>query len=149
MRDQTTYGKLVGRVENEYYYLEYVFQDDTFKGAVGAILIPVSFAEMEERRTIFDDDGELWRAAVEAQQTELSHKDWRDRVLAIDGDDAVIDLSWFCDYGEALLERLDPKHEVYEYTEGIGGGRCFHLDMVWDELYAPDLWEIIKQYETS
>ena len=148
-RTQTTYQKLIGRIDNEYYFLDYVFETDAYKGAVASVLSPVSFEEMEYRRENFDEDGELWKDAVANDRTELGHKEWAAHVLRLDGDDAVIDLSYFSTYGEELLQRLDPEHEVYEYTEGVGGGRSFRPDMKWDELYEPELWQIIQQYETS
>ena len=145
-RTQTNYDKLIGRKGEEYYYLDYVFTHrQDFKGATGSIMRPVTEAEAEERRDDWDSDGEMWRQAVAGESTTLSQEEWQQQALAIDGDDLVFDLSYCCTHGEDLLERLG--RDEYELVECLGGGRCFYTDIEWDELFEPELWELIKEYE--
>lgn len=145
-KQETKYGKLIGRQGDEYYYLDYTFEDGTFKGAVGSIMRPVTIEEAEDRRENFDDDGERWQMAVDAGATELGKKEWKEMVLDIDGDEAVFDQSYY-EYGEDLLNRIDPKREIYELVECRGGGRCFYFDTKWDELFDPALWKEILKFE--
>jgi hypothetical protein len=55
-RSQTNYGKLVGRIGNEYYFLDYVFKQDKHRGAVGSIMFPVTREHIDCRGAIDDFD---------------------------------------------------------------------------------------------
>lgn len=148
-RQETKYGKLIGHIGEEYYYLDDTFSyDGGLRGATGSIMRPVTIEEAQYRRDNWDEDGELWRMAVEAKQTYRGHEDWVEFVLDCDGNDAVFDLSYY-DYQEALLDRLDPDRKTYELVECVGGGRCFKPSMKWDELFAPELWKEIVKYESD
>ena len=145
---ETKYGELIGEIGGDYYYLDYVFEhSDSFKGATATVLRPVAFSEAESRREEFDEDGELWRCTVASESTELSMDEWHKSVLDNDGDDAIFDFGGG-EYHEDLLDRIDPERQEYELVECIGGGRSFSLDMKWDKLYNPELWEVIKKYES-
>lgn len=142
------YNKLVGRIEDRYYYLDRVFQhNDNFKGAVGSIMRPVSFAEASARREEWDDDNELWNHAVANNDTDLGADEWHNMVIEEDGDALVFDLSYANTYGEDLIKFLN--EDDIELVECVSGGRCFYTDMAWDELYNHGLWEMIKQYEAN
>ena len=146
MKNQTDYGKLIGRKGNEYYFLDYTFEDRDFKGAVGSVMVPVTKEEAEERRDDWDSDGEMWRMAVEAEMTTMGMDEWHEFVLAMDGENHMFDESYCSTYGEELLAFLDS--EENELVECVGGGRCFYADREFDEIYEPDLWELIKKYES-
>ncbi len=154
MRKQTDYNKLIGRIGDEYYWLEYIFNDENgFKGAVGFSLRPITIEEAEQRREDFDEDNELWKMAVSSGNTELSAEDWHKMVLDIDGDDSVFDMSFFSPYGEELIKKLnadiEDEGERYELTEACGCGRHFDIGMKWDELFKPELYKLIEQAEAK
>lgn len=50
-RSQVNYRKLVGRVGNEYYFLDYTFENGDHKGAVGSIMVLVT---KDDPTTCFD-----------------------------------------------------------------------------------------------
>ena len=142
---ETEYGELIGRIGDEYYYLDGVFEyTDSFKGATGSVMRPVTPEEAEQRREDWDDGDEMWKQAVEAGNTTLGADEWHEMVMDVDGDEVIFDFSYCDTYGEDLLERLG---EEYELVECRGGGRCFDYDMKWDELFNTKLWEMIRQYE--
>ena len=146
---RTTYNKLIGKIGDEYYFLDDTFtHSDSFKGATGTVLRPVSRSEYEETKTVEGlkdrDYAELWKNAVSSGETVLGLYDWLEIVLE-DGDDAIWDLS-----GIELWEQLREiglSGEEYPVFECTGGGRSFSKDMKWDELYNPELWKEIQKYE--
>ena len=146
IKQEQKIGKLVGRKGNEFYYCDYIFEHGTFKGVVGSVMTPIGSEEAKDRRENWDEDGELWRQAVQEGATELGINAWHKMVLDTAGDDVVFDLSYADTYGNDLLEFLN--NVEFELVECIGGGRCFYTDMKWDELYDKELWEHIKQAET-
>jgi len=145
MRKEEKINKIVGRIGEEFYFCEKFFEcEDSFRGVVGSVLVPVSPEEAEERRRNFDEDGELWRDAVANELTELEHEDWVEEVLAVDGDEAVFDLV-SSEKEAAVIEKVGA--DKVELVECVGGGRIFRPDLEWDELYDPALWERIKEFE--
>ena len=125
------------------------------RGAVGTIFVPATKREAQDRRDDWDEDGEQWRSAVAAEQTDMSMEEWHECTLGSDGDDVVFDLSYY-DLGIELCDKLNAElpedHDEYELAECVGGGRCFSVDMKWDELYnhqfifgtwtAPTKWNL-------
>ena len=143
---RTEYNELIGRIDDEYYFLKDVFtHSKDFKGATGSVLRPVTKSEAEDRRERWDDDNELWKIAVQSGNTDLGADDWHAMVINADGDDVVFDLS-DRDLADKLMAKLDD--DDIEIIECRDGGRCFDINMKWDEIYRPDLWKIIKQYES-
>ena len=146
-KEETQIHKLIGRIGEEYYFCDYVFKDKNFKGATGTLMHPVTAEEAEELRDNWDKDGELWQEAVANKQTTLGQDDWKKQILYIGDDSVVFDLSYADTYGGKLLDKLG--RDNYELVECIGGGRCFKVDMAWDELFDAETWELIKQYESQ
>ena len=149
-KKQTDYDAIIGRSGEEWYVLNYIFTDSAVigSGAVGSIFEPVTVDEAQARRDAFDENGKLWRMAVEAGDTDSGHDEWREMVLDNDGDDAVFDLSYpviasaICD----MLNKRNPEANI-ELCECVGGGRCFPIGMKWGELLRPDLWALIQDAE--
>jgi len=146
-RKETKYNELIGRIGDDFYFLEYIFEAGDFCGAVANIVRPVSPNEAQYMRDTWDSDGEGWRMAVDAESTTLGLDEWREQVLAIDGDDAVFDICSDYEMEKKIIEIAG--EDNVELVENVGGGRSFDLDMEWDELYNPELWEKIKEVETK
>lgn len=139
--------KLIGRIGDSYYYLQELFEHKgQSKGAIGSIMMPVSINEASNRRDTWDECNELWKAAVVANRTDLGADAWHEMVMSQGGDDIVFDLS-YPDLADDLLRFLnDP---TVELCECVGGGRCFDLSLEWDDLYEPELWNLIKKFESE
>lgn len=147
-RTQTDIQRLVGRIDKDYYFLNYVFEHSPdFKGATGSILEPLTEDEYNERvDNFFDEDNmrEFWQEAVKANKTEQSLSDyiqeWRDN-----NEQSAIDESYFNTYGVQLAELLG--NDKCFITNCTGGGRCFTKDMEFDEIFDQSLIDLINQYE--
>ena len=74
---ETKYNQLVGRIGDEYYFLDYTFHHgDDFKGATGSELSPLTEDEYNERvESYFDPENmrDSWRQAVSDSSTDLNH----------------------------------------------------------------------------
>jgi hypothetical protein len=106
--------------------------------------------ECKELNDQTNDDEEMlffWKQAVEANRTQESFVDWLEIVKDEQGEDAGLDDSNRNEYMPILQELLG-EDQVYT-TNCTGGGRYFDKNMKWDELYAPELWELIKQAENQ
>ncbi len=148
-RETIQVNKLVGRIDEEYYFLEYTFDEgNAFRGAVGYSLRPVSFAEAEERRLSWDDDGEDWRMAVAAEETTLGMDDWHEWVKAIEDDELLFDFSYTSQAeAEQLLAKLQADDPDVELLECVGGGRCFSHKQTWDEVFDREALDLALSYE--
>lgn len=124
-REEKKYRELIGKIGDEYYFLDDIFKyADNFRGATGSVMRPVSSNEYNQRLNAYDEDGELWRGAVQAGNTEMGMNEWHDYVINMDGDDAIFDLS-YRDYADALYEKGIVNESDYPIIECVGGGRCF------------------------
>jgi hypothetical protein len=150
-REQNNYHKLIGRIGNDYYFLDYTFSHgDGFKGATGTVLTPVGKNEYEDRtdpesETCQEWFREIWKMAVENNDTDKGLEDWVFENISAYGDEGVFDFSGY-DLWEQLRE-IGLNEDDYPVFECIGGGRCFDVDMVFDEIYDKELWEEIKKFE--
>jgi len=153
-KKQTDIKKLVGRIGNDYYICDYLFKhSDGFKGATATVLCPVSSDHYTERtdpesEIAVDYFEEIWRESVKAGNTTQSLKEFVEEVLAVDGDEAVFDLSGYEYWG--LIREAEPELNENDYPvfECIGGGRSFDPKMKWDKLYDKQLWQKIKEIES-
>lgn len=151
-RTETKYNKLVGKLDDEYYFLDETFvYDDNFKGATGKALCPVSKEEYEQ---VTDLDNvkdllkEIWQQAVESDNTELGLDDWVQMVIDTDGvEEVVFDTSGW--YGKEWdeLRALGYSEEEYPVFEWSRCGRIFSKNMKFDEVYAPELIKEINKVE--
>lgn len=150
-REQKNIKKLVGRIGNEYYFCDYIFNnDDTFHGVVGTELRPVSKEEYEETMNIEnakDYFKDLWTEVMKDGRTESSLEDYCQNIIDCDGDEAFWDFSGY-EYWNELREAVpELTREDYPVITCTGGGRSFGADMKWDKIYNKGLWEVIKQIE--
>lgn len=152
-REEIKINKLVGEKNNEFYFLDYVFDEgNNFKGAKGTILVPISQEEYKERTTtpgLAEWLKEAWKYRFENDQTALGLEEWAEEVYSIDGDDAVFDLSYSnTDFWQQIREvEPDLTEEDFPLFECIGGGRCFSKNMEFEKVYNPELIELINKYE--
>jgi hypothetical protein len=149
-RKQTDYNKLVGRIDDEYYFLDYTFDDTLhggeFKGATATVLRPVSDHEHEERISDLSEwFRDSWIGAVGAGETEDSLESWSEWIYKTNGDESIYDLS-----GQDLwpqLRAIGLSEDDYPLFECTGGGRSFSKNMKFDEVYNQELVDIINQFE--
>lgn len=149
-REEIKYNALIGRIGTDYYFLDYIFKDgENFKGATGTVLETLTEEEVKQRNDDYLSEDEMigqWREAVYAKATIEGFYDWLEMVKDELGEDAGIDSSSESEYSPILREILG-EEAVYR-TNCTGGGRCFSVDMQWDEIYNQELWEKIKEIET-
>lgn len=153
MREQTTYNKLVGRKGDHYYFCDAIFSyGNSFKGATGTILVPISKDEYDERmsdsniESYLEDD---WYNAVAAKQTTLGLEDWIEFVRDSDGDENIVFPEIIDDSRSEVLRELGLTEEDFPVIECSGGGRCFHADDEFDEVYDAELLQKIREAEKS
>ena len=152
---ETRIKKLVGRIDNTYYFCDTLFEHgDDFRGATATVLCPVPRDVYEERIDAGNPDTleyfeDCWRQAVQAGSTTDSLQSYVEAILDINGDEAAFDMSGY-DYWDDLRAAVpELTEEDYPVFECIGGGRSFRPDMKWDELYNENLWRQIKEIETA
>ena len=147
-RKEIIYNKLIGKINNEYYFLDYTFnQGKGFKGATGTVVEVLTEEKRDERvENYFDADNMkyLWEQAVNGDRTVLGLDDWIDLVRETDGESGVIEEATE-EQKNALKELLG--EEAVFMTNVRGGGRCFDENMKWDKLFNSELWEKIKAIE--
>jgi len=144
---RTTYNELVGIHNGEYYGLDSIFDHGSFKGATGTVLTALTPAIAQQYREEYDFE-ELWKDAVASDATEMGLTAWSEMVRNIDGDLTFFDPSGSV-YEDAIRTHFEESTgEEMELTDCRGGGRCFSVDMVWDELLRPDLWALIVAAES-
>ncbi len=143
--NKESYYKLIGKIGNEYYFLDETFEHSkNFKGATGTILAPVTQAELDERWEA-ENMREQWQDAVDAGMTNDGLEDWIDYVKRMDGGESILDESGANLYDQ--LRAIGVKEEEYPFFDCTGGGRCFRQYLIWDKLYDPKLWKVIKKFE--
>lgn len=136
------FGEVVGVTESgEVYILDYTFDSgagDGFKGAVGTHMRPVTRAEYEEateQEALEERFEDVWQMMAGDGRTTESLADFAARAFAVDGDEAVFDLSnyEYWEDAEYYVRMLNDRagNPLYELDEEIvlfdcnGGGRCF------------------------
>lgn len=150
-KQQTDYNKLVGRIGEEYYFLDYTFEHSPdFRGATGSSIRAVSLAEYEERTSetgLIEYLGELWADAVASGNTELGKDEWCKYVYECDGDEAIFDMSYYNLWDQVRDAEPALTVEAYPIFEAQSGGRCFSKGMKFDKVYAPELLKVIDSFE--
>jgi hypothetical protein len=85
--------------DNEIYFLEIepISKEHKYFSMSGFTVNPIKESEAIERNREQLEDGDFWRQAVEAKETELSLDDWVEYVIDNDGETSLIDTSLFTD----------------------------------------------------
>jgi len=145
-REATKYYELVARRGDEYIMLDETFKyGDGFHGATGSTFRLVSREEYEERTSpeaIRDSYEYIWREQAGRGDTELGLTEWLEQ---IDPDEIFDDTQ----YADLVRERAGVSEEDYPIVECVGGGRCFSVGDEYDEVFRPDLLDVIKQAEAG
>jgi chemotaxis protein histidine kinase CheA len=162
-RQKDTYNKLVASRDNEFYFVDYIFNDaDGFKGATGTIVSPVS-KEYYEYATSEDGISERFMDAMgEDEWLEalgLDREDFDDENEMIKAiEDGIYDLYRVGELNpfEEVYYRLEEQlrelpqfssSEEYPIFEVIGGGRSFGKDSNFDKIYDQDLYNKVRKIE--
>ncbi len=147
-RQEIKYNKLIGRQGNKFVFLDYVFDHGNgFKGATGTRIEVVSKESYEDAIGDTDRWEERWREAVAAKQTDEGLDSWIENLSDEEKKEWLWDNSYSNIYWEQIRQ-LGYTEKEYPTMTCTGGGRCFSVDDKWDELYEPELWKLIQQYET-
>lgn len=165
MRESTKYNKIIGIANGLVYVLEETFKysDDGLKGCCGYAMSTISQDYIDERNDVCwlcDNCDDIWREAVRAGQTTMGLEDFMDDWVRNCCELFPTDDSSYRSDFEQVLEDARPEvaKKVIEYfgadSEDFGawnnecGGRTFHKDMEWDELFEPELWKMIRGCES-
>jgi hypothetical protein len=157
------YDALVGRVGDEYYFLDEIFKyKDGFKGATGTVVMPVSKAYYEYATS---EDGILERYMDAMGEDEwistlgLDRDDFEDEDEMIKAiEDGIYDLyrvgelNPFEEVNYKLEEQMRELPEFsdsdeYPLFEIIGVGRIFDKNRKFDKIYNQELFNKIKEIE--
>lgn len=148
-RKATKYGELIGRIDDEYYFLDEIFEyGPDFKGATATVLRPVPKDEYDERsdpENLREEYRELWQQAVEHGDTDDGLDDWMEYVDAA---------PYWDDSGTQYHDRIRElgfSEEDYPVIECTGGGRSFDKNgargQQFDEVYNAELLKEIAKVE--
>ena len=155
--------QVVGRTtDGEYYVLDYVFDETTdnkpFRGAVGSVMRPISIREADEAMEVenaTDRYEDVWRECVANGDETRSLDDFVESILMSEGIEAMFDLSYYSIgeevaklYNEELPEDHDEKDEA-EFSECVGGGRCFSHSLEFDKVHRQDLLDLALSHESA
>lgn len=152
-RKEKKYFKPVGIKDGSIYFLDYIFEDGDFKGAVGTVLDPITpeYIENITNEDWVEYSRDLWKSAVETNSTEDSLEDY---AKLIENDSEISGLLYpGHDNSYSKLYDEAKKHFDYEIEtfNCCGGGRCFDLELLnsFDKVINQDLIDLIKSYETE
>ena len=161
MRKETKYNQAVGICGGEVYILEYIFEDGSFKGAVGYSMRPVYqeyIDQMCDPKTVAEYYSDLWREQVASGGTELGLAEYCEQVVRdtqFEGQLHPLDDPSFRGEFEQVLETCDPETRkaikklggdcvAWEYGSG---GRCFSKGLEWEQVFDPKLLAEIEKVE--
>lgn len=146
---------VVGRVGLDFYVLAYVFgRGEARRGVVGVIVRPISVEERDEYMDIGTGRAEehledMWREMAYSGRTTKGLTVWVEETIAFDGESAFFDIY----YGEAEdeLDRLVAQCDEWDgkvcFWEEVSGGRVFHKDIRFDEVYNENALRLIGVFE--
>lgn len=133
---ELVYNELVARKGDTFVFLDYVFWTPRLAGAVGTRMVPVGPDEFARRvEEIKDPEVSPYAGMFEV-----------DDMSEYEAEELAYDPSYEGKYGPAVREKCDREIEV---VECVGGGRMFGESDSFDEVYRPDLLELIKDAESK
>jgi len=86
--------------DNQIVYANLSLRDNYFSVTHDTLRELITEEEGEERAEEYLKDGELWKRAVDADQTTSSLENWIDDVLSIDGWETTVDAEYFGNYND-------------------------------------------------
>jgi hypothetical protein len=135
------YNKFIGySTDNEYYFLHKIDEVDGERSIEVTVVRVISEEELDEMVCLWDEDNSAWRQAVWGGETTESADNWHeDKRQCLDTDDLIsLAPRYICD---ALQDKIG---SIDGYIKEVDCG-SFYLDMEWENLYEPNLWQIIKR----
>lgn len=136
---ETIYDKVIGCAYGQYYILHKIESLNGKKYIGSSVARLISEEQLDEIARDWDSDDDKWRECVWQGDTRLGADEWHDRYRAdIDVDELIEQAPRYA--REALFTKLGNDGC---YVEEVSG-ECFHLDIAWEKLYEPNLWQIIK-----
>jgi hypothetical protein len=131
-RKEKKYFKPVGIKDGSIYFLDYIFEDGDFKGAVGTVLDPITpeYIENITNEDWVEYSRDLWKSAVETNSTEDSLEDY---AKLIENDSEISGLL-YPGHDNSYSELYDEAKKHFDYEietfNCCGGGRCFSLELL-------------------
>ena len=152
-RKEKKYFKPVGIKDGSIYFLDYIFEDGDFKGAVGTVLDPVT---KDYIKNITNEDWieysrEIWVDAVRLGSTEQSLEDYAESIKNESENQGQL----YPGHDDSYTELHDEAKKYFdnnvETFNCCGGGRCFDLELLnsFDKVINQKLIDLIKSYETE
>ena len=161
MRKEQKYNKAVGICGGAVYVLEYIFEDGSFRGAVGYSMRPVYqdyIDDMCDPENVAEYYSDLWKQAVACGGTELGLAEYCEQVVRdtqFEGLLHPLDDPSFRGEFEQVLETCDP--ETRKAIEKVGSGcvawevegcgRHFSKGMAWEQVFDGGLLAEIEKVE--
>lgn len=152
-RKEKKYFKPVGIKDGSIYFLDYIFEDGDFKGAVGTVLDPVTkdYIENITNEDWIEYSREIWVEAVKSGSTEQSLEDYAELIKNESENQGQL----YPGHDDSYTELHDEAKKYFdndiETFNCCGGGRCFDLELLnsFDKVINQDLIDLIKSYETE
>lgn len=157
MRKQIDVNKIVGIKDNEVYVLEYVFDDDGFKGAVGYSMRTLTKQEVEDYRSDTEHLRDIWVEAVKSGHTSFGLDDFAEMA----NEEAEMYGRYYCGdddsfrdkFHDLLDELTDDEKKLLPTTDldwtCCGCGRHFDKDMKFDVVFNREALDLIYEYENN
>ena len=152
-RKEKKYFKPVGIKDGSIYFLDYIFEDGDFKGAVGTVLDPITknYIENITNEDWIEYSREIWVEAVKSGSTEQSLEDYAESIKNESENQGQL----YPGHDDSYTELHDEAKKYFdndvETFNCCGGGRCFDLELLnsFDKVINQDLIDLIKSYETE
>ena len=152
-RKEKKYFKPVGIKDGSIYFLDYIFEDGDFKGAVGTVLDPITknYIENITNEDWIEYSREIWVEAVKSGSTEQSLEDYAESIK----NESENQCQLYPGHDDSYTELHDEAKKYFdnnvETFNCCGGGRCFDLELLnsFDKVINQDLIDLIKSYETE
>ena len=150
-RKEKKYFKPVGIKDGSIYFLDYIFEDGDFKGAVGTVLDPITknYIENITNEDWIEYSREIWVEAVKSGSTEQSLEDYAESIKNESENQGQL----YPGHDDSYTELHDEAKKYFdndvETFNCCGGGRCFDLELLnsFDKVINQDLIDLIKSYE--
>ena len=149
-------NEIVGIKDDEVYVLQTVFDDNGFKGATGYSMRPLTQSEVDDRLDDAEYYRDLWKQAVENDQTDLG----LDEFVQEANEEAEMDGLYYCgdddsfrsEFEDLIEELPEAKKKQLESMTDLswtvcGCGRHFTKNMKFDVVFNKKLVDLINKYE--
>lgn len=155
MRNQIDVNKIVGVKNGEVYVLQYVFDNNGFKGATGYSMRPLMKKEVDDFKNDTEYLRDIWVEAVQSGNTDLGLEDFAEEA----NEEAEMNDQYYCgdddsfraDFNDLLDELTDEEKKMLPTTDldwtCVGCGRNFEKGMKFDVVFNKEALDLINEYE--